>query len=406
MFRIGQNDNPMIFPMTANYTQDLLFKANNNDTLWISHKAAGADQFRYSLNWGSSYSDWEAYSGGNTTLVPQAWSGTTLQEWTGDHVMVQYWSQMTGSSDHLQHADVMGSSMPPRRFPHLFIHGQFNQYGYDSGLPNTMEQDADGIWNYDFMTEWPTQFQINIWGMNPDGEPDVTGAFGDVDNDSIIDRIPPISLMENVVNITSDPPYPHLAYRISLNDGDYRMLLIPIGFRWQQILLYFFLAIIPVLSATLAIWTYLRVFYQVKFNRLGVNANKGILPIIQRTIHLDQWIPEKVSDPFKKLVSSSTMHTKELKSNVLMTMSSEVRNQPSPLPGFEDPDRRTVLIATMEYDIEDWAIKIKIGGLGVMAQLMGKNLGHQDLIWVVPCVGGIDYPEVDCLNRLPRGSND
>ena len=27
-----------------------------------------------------------------------------------------------------------------------------------------------------------------------------------------------------------------------------------------------------------------------------------------------------------------------------------------------------------------------------MAQLMGKNLEHQDLIWVVPCVGGIEYP--------------
>jgi alpha-1,3-glucan synthase len=24
---------------------------------------------------------------------------------------------------------------------------------------------------------------------------------------------------------------------------------------------------------------------------------------------------------------------------------------------------------------------------------MGKNLRHQDLIWVVPCVGGVDYPE-------------
>lgn len=23
---------------------------------------------------------------------------------------------------------------------------------------------------------------------------------------------------------------------------------------------------------------------------------------------------------------------------------------------------------------------------------MGKNLGHQDLVWVVPCVSGIDYP--------------
>ncbi|KAF4979067.1 hypothetical protein F66182_17308, partial [Fusarium sp. NRRL 66182] len=51
------------------------------------------------------------------------------------------------------------------------------------------------------------------------------------------------------------------------------------------------------------------------------------------------------------------------------------------------------MIATMEYDIEDWAIKIKIGGLGVMAQLMGKNLSHQDLIWVVPCVGDVEYPE-------------
>jgi len=38
----------------------------------------------------------------------------------------------------------------------------------------------------------------------------------------------------------------------------------------------------------------------------------------------------------------------------------------------------------MEYDIEDWGIKIKIGGLGVMSSLMGKNLKHQDLVWVVP----------------------
>ena len=35
---------------------------------------------------------------------------------------------------------------------------------------------------------------------------------------------------------------------------------------------------------------------------------------------------------------------------------------------------------------------LQIGGLGVMAQLMGKNLGHQNLVWVIPCVGGIEYP--------------
>lgn len=27
-----------------------------------------------------------------------------------------------------------------------------------------------------------------------------------------------------------------------------------------------------------------------------------------------------------------------------------------------------------------------------MSSLMGKNLGHQDLIWVVPCVGDVEYP--------------
>ena len=55
--------------------------------------------------------------------------------------------------------------------------------------------------------------------------------------------------------------------------------------------------------------------------------------------------------------------------------------------------RRRVIIGTMEYDIEDWSIKVKIGGLGVMAQLMGKHLAHHDLVWVIPCVGDIDYPE-------------
>lgn len=55
--------------------------------------------------------------------------------------------------------------------------------------------------------------------------------------------------------------------------------------------------------------------------------------------------------------------------------------------------RLTILIATMEYLIDDWDIKVDVGGLGVMAQLMSKNLGHQELVWVVPCVSDIDYPK-------------
>lgn len=61
--------------------------------------------------------------------------------------------------------------------------------------------------------------------------------------------------------------------------------------------------------------------------------------------------------------------------------------------------RRKVLIATLEYDIQDLQIKIKIGGLGSMAQLMGTTLKHHDLIWIVPMVGDVNYP----FHILKRG---
>src|ERR1700722_5689509 len=113
MFRIGKSDNPMIFPLTANYTTNLLHKDPTTRKLYISPKAAGADKFRYSLNWGSSYSSWLDYTGANTTLTAQPWSGTKTQEWSGEHVIVHYWSAMTGSIDHVQHADLDRGSLPP-----------------------------------------------------------------------------------------------------------------------------------------------------------------------------------------------------------------------------------------------------------------------------------------------------
>src|SRR5437667_1406124 len=95
----------MIFPRLANYSRDLLHK-DENRKLRISHKAAGADKFRYSTNWGTTYSNWEDYKGGNTTLAPKKWSGTNKQRWAGEHVIVQYWSRILGSGDHVQHGDV------------------------------------------------------------------------------------------------------------------------------------------------------------------------------------------------------------------------------------------------------------------------------------------------------------
>jgi len=368
----------MVFPRTANYTKALLHQ-DSSGALVLSHKAAGADVFRYSLNWGSSYSDWLPYNGGNTTLDKQSWTGTKRQEWSDQHVIVEYHSRMTGSSDHVQHADLGRQNLQPRRFPHLFWQGPYNQFGFDAGLDNEIVLDNnDGLWKFNFMTEWPAIAQVNVWGMNPDGQPDQTGVLGDIDGDSVLDRLPPSSLSSVVLNITENPPPPYLAWRFSLDDGTYRFSLIPVGSRWQQMVLYFLLWFVPVLTGAFGIWAFMKSFYQVKFNQTGISDKKAIIPLAIRRKFKKHSIEESPEsrNPLMKLGNRSGM------------MQSK-----SALAGSMGGSRRTVLIATMEYDIEDWAIKIKIGGLGVMAQLMGKNLGHQDLIWVVPCVGGVDYPE-------------
>ena len=159
LFRIGQSDNPIVFPRTANYTKALLHEDGQN-RLFLSQKAAGSDMFRYSLNWGSSYSEWLPYQGGNISLERQPWSGTKAQEWSGEHVIAQYWSRMTGSSSHVQHGD-LDDSTTPRRFPHLFWQGPYNQFGFDAGLNNEIKLDSsDGKWKFNFMTEWPSIAQV------------------------------------------------------------------------------------------------------------------------------------------------------------------------------------------------------------------------------------------------------
>ena len=201
-----------------------------------------------------------------------------------------------------------------------------------------------------------------------------------VDNDTVLDLLSPVSLLKNVVWITDYPPAPHLAYRINVNDGTLRYSLIPTGSRTAQILILTLLAVIPLLTAVAGVWAYQHAFYHVKMNRVGQTEKHGFLPFARpREFHFERWVPEKLSKHLQKHDLVSENHQSDQTGiNQVATIASQ--------------HRRTVLIATMEYDIEDWAIKIKIGGLGVMAQLMSKHLQHEDLIWVVPCVGGIDYP--------------
>ncbi len=110
------------------------------------------------------------------------------------------------------------------------------------------------------MTEWPSTLQVNVWGTNPDGQPDQTMVFGDVDNDGVLDRMLPDSLGETLINFTS-PPSPYLAFRLKVNDGTFGFRGIPVGSSALQILVYVLLWTIPPMTGVVSIWAYMGAFY-------------------------------------------------------------------------------------------------------------------------------------------------
>ena len=375
----------MVWPQLANYSRTLLFRNPSSETepFSVTPQAPGADMWRYSLDFGATFSAWTTYTGFNTTIPGKNWTGTAKQAWDGEHILAQYWSKLTGSSAHWQHGDEEWADKPPRRLPNLFIEGEFNQFGYDAGYSNQMAlSNVTGAWEINFMGEWPVQVAFNAWGMNEDGLPDQTQVFGDIDGDNVLDQVPPVTLLSNVFNVTIPPPSPYLSFRLSVNDGDLRVYAIPSGSRWVQLAIFIILAIVPVATAVGAVFIYLKAFAQVKFNQIGVTEKRSSFTPLTRAF---QTVAQRTRD-------------RDSIQNVLAPSLPTARSFP-PASGLgvvdatANPHQRTVLIATMEYDIEDWGIKIKIGGLGVMAQLMGKHLTHQNLIWVVPCVGGVDYPK-------------
>lgn len=372
LLRQGLPTNPVVFPEKANHSTSLL-TVSDDEIMTVHHSAPGAQKWRYSTNWGSSWSSWNNYTGETETVTTLSWSGTSAQEWDGYHLAVQYWSQPLGSSAFIQHGDSGVSHQ--RQYPHIFMHGEFNDWGYDSGRDNSMKLTGNNTWEMHFMYEWPAQIQANIWGMNPDGKSDQTFIYGDIDGDGVLDRLPPNSLSDNVFNMSSAPAWPYLSYKVIVKDDTWQIQAVPTGSAILQIWLFWFLAIIPVITAGLAGWVYMRGFYQVKVNKKGFKRKPKMFLSLEGLLKPSSGGDEKKSK-----------HSIALRAITPSPAS-------TPLPVLKAPgQKRTVLIATMEYNIDDWNISIKIGGLGVMAKLMSSALQDVNLIWVVPCVGGIDYP--------------
>ncbi|KAK3392778.1 alpha amylase [Podospora didyma] len=394
LIRIGKPDNPVVWPFTANYSSTLLTQ-DNEGKLYINHRAAGATKWRFSTNWGSTWSDWVVYKGGaqRTPINPLDWSGAAHQAWEGHHVMVQYFSAPLGSSSFMQHGDTQSTT---RRFPHLFLQGPFNKWGYDSGVPNQLSMIGNSTWELHYMDEWPATFQFNVWGINPDNQPDQSWVFGDIIDNGIANRLPPPRLPDNVFNITGPPPMPALSLRLVFNDATFQVEIIPQGNMWLQILMFILLPLLPIFLGFLATWAFFRSFYQVKINKRGFKRPQGI----------KTWIWPWTGLPGSKLHKSppeiSTGPTDGVviipssPSDALVTSPTSLMAAGGAAGGMmaaaTGGPRKTVLLATMEYNIDDWNITIRIGGLGVMAKLMSTALSHLDIIWVVPCVGDVDYP--------------
>ncbi|KXT07823.1 hypothetical protein AC579_7083 [Pseudocercospora musae] len=376
LFRVGQANNPIVFTRSANYSTTLLSKSHHTQ-ITLNHSAAGADLYRYSTDFAGCFSDWTPYTGGVETVSAHPCANANAKKsWDGEHVRVEYFSRLAGSSSHVQQGDMHSK---PRRFPHMFLNGPYNAYGHDAGLDNKMKLTDDYTWEFNWNREWSnngTIGQINIWGMGPD---DQRLVLGDIDGDSVLDQLPPSSLAKLVLNVTAPPPKPYLAWKFVVNDGNLRFRLEPNGSMWWQLALYVILWATPLVTAALSTYVFVGSFYKIKFNKIGVSEKLGLVRLIPAPLR--KYLP--TTDERKGLITKLS----------IFTGASQIWSRKEGEDFMDQPDtRRTVLIATMEYDIEDWNIKIKIGGLGVMAQLMGKNLEHQDLIWVVPCVGGIEYP--------------
>lgn len=190
--------------------------------------------------------------------------------------------------------------------------------------------------------------------MNPDGKPDQSFVYGDANNDSVLDRVIPEALAPTVLNFSTSPPSPYLAYNLRVNQATLRYSFEPVGSRIIQIITFSLLWILPLLSAALGIWVYVScsyakrrtmkdllmilrqmgAFYRIKFNQTGIAGKSvsGLLGVFK--IRRLGFNPLEDLDQDIKL---GAVHSRNVSDSSAGTLG-------------EKRDRRCVLIATMEYE--------------------------------------------------------
>ncbi|KAG1797120.1 uncharacterized protein HD556DRAFT_1535307 [Suillus plorans] len=199
-----------------------------------------------------------------------------------------------------------------------------------------------------------------------DERPSMTGVmtrlnvFGYDDyyyGDGVMDRLPPNSIAHNYPNLSA-PPYPALAWALIVDDATLEWTLEPHGHAFVSATMYGLLCSLSLITGVLAVVIFVYSFYGIRHNLYGVQTNSGASkysPIIG--------LLNKSAADFKESVTPIAEKIFGHKPNAEIVGWLEDKNK-----------RRRVLIATLEYEIIDWKLKVKIGGLGVIPKV--KDLDY------------------------------
>lgn len=222
LFRVGGVENVIVFPKTANFSTNLLTSSGGG--FQINHKATGADQFRYTTQFGKKWSVWAPYEA--VTFVPSnAFSDSDSAGRLS--IQVQYYSKICGSAAHVVVGELKTGGLQPvqiweySRFPRIYLFGEFNQFGKDQGIPSLMSFIGSGNWEINVIWNFPTNVTFDKWG-------DGYYTYGDVDKDGVLDRLPPNAQDYNVV-VLPLPPFGYTGWKVTVNDFTHRYYLSPQG---------------------------------------------------------------------------------------------------------------------------------------------------------------------------------
>ncbi|KIO16968.1 hypothetical protein M407DRAFT_12567, partial [Tulasnella calospora MUT 4182] len=320
-------------PDVPDYDSTAFTYASNQFT--FTHKAFGAEMFRYSWNFGENWTDWTAIE-----------AVTTIPETTFDHDDTMFWedwSSFSASAYTVVHADYGYST--PRRVPKLLARGPYNQWGFDKGLTNQFDHREDGKWELESMANWPSYIQINVFA-NDDY------FYGDTGGDGVMEHLPPNSVAPNYLNMSA-PPWPYLSWTLVVDDTTLTWSLKPRGQSWIGAAMYAMLLAIPMFTAILACLIFKWSFYGIKINQYGMQPKESYFPIFGAVGAVFGAKEKGDGTPMTEKFADSKPYTGQ------MVGWPEVTDK-----------RRKVLITTLEYEIIDWKLKVKIGGLGVTSSLM------------------------------------